>query len=169
MIIIIVLVAILIISFITDIRKRKILNSVTFPSIIFAFLYYLITQGLEGFFFSGKGFLVGLCLLIIPYILGGMGAGDVKLMAAIGALMGTSFVFYSFIYTALIGGSIALGLILKQRGIVNSMKSFFYTMVFFRSNLGSMLLAKEKHSSISFPYGVAITLGTLCALVWGGY
>ncbi|WHY76783.1 prepilin peptidase [Neobacillus sp. WH10] len=169
MIIEIVLVTILIISLYTDIRDRKILNIVTLPTILFAFIFHIGTQGMEGFLFSGKGFLTGLGLLIIPYLLGGMGAGDVKLMAAIGALMGTNFVFYSFIYTALIGGVIALVLIIKQKGLVNSMKSFFYTIVFFRSNLGSMLLGKDKHSSISFPYGIAIVLGTLCSLIWGGF
>ena len=86
----------------------------------------IYTSGFEGFLFSGKGFLVGLGLLMIPYLLGGMGAGDVKLMAAIGALMGTSFVFYSFIYTALIGGLIALLLIFKKRGFMNSIKYFIF-------------------------------------------
>jgi prepilin peptidase CpaA len=160
------------ISILTDLRYRKIFNVVTFPSILFAFLYYFITLGLEGFLFSGKGFLVGLGLLLIPYLLGGMGAGDVKLMAAIGALMGTSFVFYSFIYTALIGGAIALFLIFKSRGFINTIKSFVFNLtnvVFFRSNLGSIIIQKDRTSSISFPYGVAIVLGTLCTLVWGGF
>ncbi len=172
MILDIVLVIILLISLVTDIKKRKILNIVTLPSILFAFLYFLITQGFEGFLFSGKGFLVGLGLQIIPYLLGGMGAGDVKLMAAIGALMGTSFVFYSFIYTALIGGAIAVLLIIKSRGFMNSIKAFYFNftnIVLFRSNLGSMIIPKDKKSSISFPYGVAIVLGTLCTLVWGGF
>ncbi|MEH7333228.1 prepilin peptidase [Neobacillus drentensis] len=168
MIIIIVLILSLLISLYTDIKNRKILNTVTFPTLIFSFLYHIWTNGFDGFLFSGKGFLTGLCLLIIPYILGGMGAGDVKLMAAIGALMGTSFVFYSFIYTALIGGVIALLLIIKTNGFRNTIKSFFFNVVFLRSNLGSMILAKNKESSISFPYGVAIVLGTLCTLVWGG-
>lgn len=165
----IVLITILLISIYTDIKDRKILNSVTIPSIIFAVFYFLITQGVDGFFFSGKGFLVGLGLLIIPFMLGGMGAGDVKLLAAIGALMGTSFVFYSFIYTALIGGLIALVLLIKQKGFVNLIKAFYYSIILFRSNLGSMLLGKDKQSSISFPYGVAIVLGTLCSLIWGEF
>jgi prepilin peptidase CpaA len=165
----IVLVIILLISLITDIKTRKILNSVTFPSIFFAFLYYLTVHGFEGLIFSGKGFLTGMGLLLIPYILGGMGAGDVKLMAAIGALMGTTFVFYSFIYTALIGGGIALLLIIKNNGLINSINSLFYNVVFFKSNLGSVIITQGKKEKISFPYGVAIVLGTLCNLVWGGF
>lgn len=165
----IILVIVLFICLYTDIKSRKILNSVTLPTIIVALTYYLFTSGYEGFLYSGKGFLVGLGLLIIPYLLGGMGAGDVKLMAAIGALMGTGFVFYSFIYTAIFGGVIALFLMIKQRGLMNLLKSSIFTLVFFRSNLGSILTKKNHQSSIAFPYGIAIVLGTLCTLFWGGF
>jgi prepilin peptidase CpaA len=172
MMIFIILGSVLLISFITDIKKRKILNIVTIPAIIFGFIYYTTFEGWSGFLFSGKGFLIGLGLLIIPYLVGGMGAGDVKLMSAIGALMGTSFVFYSFIYTALIGGFIGLLLIFKSRGFMNSVKSLYFNItniVLFRSSLGSIIIQTDNKSSISFPYGVAIVLGTLCTLVWGGF
>ncbi|MEH6953578.1 A24 family peptidase [Neobacillus drentensis] len=166
----IVLIIVLLFCLYTDVKSRRILNIITLPTILIGLTYYFFTQGFEGFLYSGKGLLVGLSLLIIPYLLGGMGAGDVKLMAAIGALMGTSFVFYSFIYTALIGGVIALLLIIKQRGFINSIKSLFFNVVFFRSSLGSMILPNgDKKSSISFPYGVAIVLGALSCLVWGGF
>ncbi|MFD4703907.1 prepilin peptidase [Gottfriedia sp. NPDC058432] len=157
----------LLISLITDVRKRKILNIVTLPAILIGFVYNTATLGLEGFLFSGKGFLAGAAFLLIPYILGGMGAGDVKLLAAIGALTGTMFTFYSFIYIALIGGFISVFLIMKNKGIWNSIKSFFFIMVFLRSSIGSILLNENKKSSISFPYGVAIVLGTLCEVIIG--
>ncbi|MDQ6600275.1 A24 family peptidase [Bacillus salipaludis] len=165
----IILVIVLLICLFTDIKSRKILNIVTLPTIVFGLVYNILTTGFEGFLYSGKGFLAGLGLLIIPYLLGGMGAGDVKLMTVIGVLMGSNFVFYSFIYTALIGGAIALILIIKKKGLINIIKSIFFNVVFFRSNLGSILLSKDKKSSISFPYGVAIFFGTLCTLVWGGF
>ena len=165
----VILVIVLLISLITDLKSRKILNILTLPAVLFAFSYYLYTAGFEGLLLSGKGFLVGLCLLIIPYLLGGMGAGDVKLMAAIGALMGTNFVFYSFIYTALIGGIIGLFIIIKTNGFMNTIKSFVYNVLFFRSSLGSLLIDGNKESRIAFPYGVAIALGTFCSLLWGGF
>ncbi|MFP5105675.1 A24 family peptidase [Neobacillus sp. C211] len=159
----------LVISLITDLKERKILNLVTVPTIFFGLIYYSITQGLNGLLFSFVGLLVGLGVLIIPFLLGGMGAGDVKLMGAIGALMGASFVFYSFIYTALFGGVIALMLIIKKKGFQNSIRSIFFNVIFYRSNLGSMNITKDKEGSISFPYGVPIALGTLCSLLWGGF
>ena len=153
----------LLISFITDIRNRRILNIVTFPAMIIGLLYYTVTLGFQGFLYSGSGLLIGFSLLLIPYLLGGMGAGDVKLLAAVGALTGTSFVLHSFFYTALIGGVIGLILLLKRSGIWNVFKSPTYTLY-------SLLNVKgiRKSSGVTYPYGVAITLGTVCAALLGG-
>uniref|UniRef100_A0A942T3A0 Prepilin peptidase n=1 Tax=Neobacillus citreus TaxID=2833578 RepID=A0A942T3A0_9BACI len=164
-----VLIIALLISLITDILKRKILNIITLPAILFGFIYYAVFQGLEGFLFSGKGFLLGLSLLLIPYLLGGMGAGDVKLMASVGALMGGSFVLNSFVYIALIGGLISVILIIKKNGFIYSVKSFYFYIIFLRGNFVSLLLSRDKSSSISFPYGVAIVFGTLCTFIWGSF
>ncbi len=73
---------------ITDIKERKILNIVTLPTIIFGLIIIYYSSWFGRISFSGKGFLLVLGYLLIPYLLGGMGAGDVKLMAAIGALNG---------------------------------------------------------------------------------
>lgn len=158
----------LIISLITDIQKRKILNIVTLPSILFGLIYYTSMDGWNGLLFSGKGLLIGFGFLLIPYLLGGMGAGDVKLMAAIGALTGVTFTFYAFIYTAIIGGIISFFLILRRKGGWDLIKSLFYIIPFIKGNLGSFIINEDKESSISFPYGVAIVLGTICASVIGG-
>jgi prepilin peptidase CpaA len=177
MFLIILLGLVLIISLVTDIKKRRILNVVTLPAILLGLVFYTITLGWDGFLYSGTGFLAGLGLLLIPYLLGGMGAGDVKLMAAIGALTGATFTFYSFIYTGLIGGVIALILIIKTKGLRNSLKSLWFLLkslifrvLFLRSELGEMVVKKDKGSgsNITFPYGVAIVLGTVCAFWIGG-
>jgi prepilin peptidase CpaA len=159
----------LIISLITDLKNRKILNIITIPTILFGITYFSITQGWNGLLFSIYGLFVGIGFLIVPFFLGGMGAGDVKLMGAIGALMGTSFVFYSFIYTALIGGIISLLLIIKKNGLRKSISALFFSIVYFKSSFGSMIITKDKGISITFPYGVPIVLGTLCSLLWGGF
>ena len=106
---------VLVISVITDFQNRKILNIVTLPAILGGCMYHFYTAGLEGFYFSGQGFLVGLGLLIIPFLMGGIGAGDVKLLAAIGAWKGTFFIFYTGIYAGIIGGIIALFIVKKKR------------------------------------------------------
>lgn len=169
MILYLALITVLLISLITDLQQRKILNVVTIPSMVFGLLFHTIMHGFDGFLYSGAGLLVGFGLLLLPYLLGGMGAGDVKLMAAIGALMGTTFVLYSFLFTAIIGGLISLFLIVYYKGFKNSIKSLYYGLPFLKGNLGSLVLEKSKKDRITFPYGVAIILGTLCAFVWGGF
>ncbi|WP_053367499.1 A24 family peptidase [Bacillus sp. FJAT-27245] len=165
----ILLLAVLIICTVTDIKSRKILNVVTLPAILICFIYYLITNGLDGFLFSGKGFLVGLGVLFIPFAMGGIGAGDVKLMAAIGAMKGAFFVFYAFLYAAIVGGFIAF-FILMQR---NELKGFFVRIInsvfflTFNKSKDSVQLSKSDLAP-SFPYGVAIALGTIAMLIMEG-
>lgn len=155
------------ISLITDIKTRKILNIVTFPTIIFAIIFYSITQGWDGFFFSTIGFLVGIGTLLIPFLLGGMGAGDVKLMGAIGAMMGAAFTLKAFVAVALIGGFISLILIVKKNGFIHSLRALYIFPALLSGTKGMFQMNADSGSSIAFPYGVPIVLGTLFTLVWG--
>lgn len=70
------------ISLATDIWKRKIYNVVILPAIATGLILNSINADLEGFVFSGSGLLLGLGLLLVPFLLGGIGAGDVKLLTA---------------------------------------------------------------------------------------
>lgn len=133
---------VLLISFVTDIKERKILNIVTFPAILFGLIYHSILNGMSGIAYSGLGFLLGFGLLLVPFLLGGMGAGDVKLMAAIGALTGMNFTLQAFVFIALIGGGISILLIIKQKGLINSVRSSIYMIPFLRSNIGSNIIKK---------------------------
>lgn len=153
---IILLIIILAISFITDIKSRKILNIVTFPAMFIGLFYHTILSGTGGLSFSLLGLLTGLGLLIIPYLLGGMAAGDVKLLMAIGALQGTQFVIGSFLYIAIVGGIIALAILIKQKELLHSLKRIFFS---FQLRTLDSLGKNELHHA--FPYGVAIVFGTI--------
>ncbi|TLS35573.1 A24 family peptidase [Pseudalkalibacillus caeni] len=159
----IILISILLISFFTDIKDRRILNIVTLPAIAFALIYHSVTGGFSGFQFSFFGFLVGLGLLFIPFAMGGMGAGDVKLLAAVGALQGPAFVFSAFLYTAMIGGLIAVLILLKQGQLMDSIKR-----ILFASRLRTLDIVDKKELHHAFPYGVAIVLGTFI-VQFGGW
>jgi prepilin peptidase CpaA len=156
-----VIILILVISVVTDLCNRNILNIVTLPAILGALIYHFIFLGLEGFLFSGQGFLVGLGLLFIPFILGVIGAGDVKLLVAIGAWKGAIFVFYTGIYAAIIGGLIALFILLKRRELSFIIKKVLFTAVFFQSAKGSLLVQDDMKEAISIPFAVPIALGAL--------
>ncbi|OIJ11057.1 prepilin peptidase [Anaerobacillus alkalilacustris] len=153
----VVLLITLAISFITDIKSRKIFNIVTFPSMFIGIIFNTITFGWEGLFFSILGLLTGFGLLVIPYALGGIAAGDVKLLMAIGALQGSSFVFGSFLYITIIGGVIALVLLIMQGELRNTIKRIFTT-----AQLKTLNGLNKNELHHAFPYGVAIVLGTIC-------
>ncbi len=163
MVIDILLLAILAICVITDLRSRKIYNKVIFPSLIIALAIHLITGGWQAVGSSLLGFLVGLGLLLIPYLLGGMGAGDVKLLALIGALKGTQFVLMTAVYMALLGGVIALAILLFRSGIKQRLRSIFYSLYSLRYGIRLPMLIKEDLKT-SYPYGVAIAGGALLRL-----
>ncbi|WP_028784982.1 A24 family peptidase [Thalassobacillus devorans] len=156
-----ILILILIISIYTDIRSRRIFNIVTVPAVLAGLFYHIGVDGGSGFFFSSLGFFVGLALLFIPFAMGGIGAGDVKLLAAIGALKGTSFVFYTFLYGAIIGGLMALFILVKRKHFKGFVYRMASSLILLKSEAGSLDIRKDDLAP-SLPYGVAIALGAVC-------
>jgi prepilin peptidase CpaA len=85
-----------------------------------------------------------------------MGAGDVKLLGAIGALKGTGFVIHAFFYVAIIGGIISIVILLNKKEFFSFWKRIIFSLQF-RTIDG--LNKEELHHA--FPYGLAIVLGTM--------
>jgi len=92
------------ISLIVDLKHQKIPNAVTFPTMALAIGYHSLSSGLSGFSFSAGGLGLAIALFIVPYLLGGMGAGDVKLMGAAGAILGPKGICIVSILAILSGG-----------------------------------------------------------------
>ena len=91
-------------------------NWITFPMIISGWVFNTAMLGWEGLGYSLLGTVVGLGLLLPAYAIGGMGAGDVKLLAGVGAWVGSTVTFYAFCLSAVIGGVIAVAMVLYRRG-----------------------------------------------------
>lgn len=108
-------VAVSVFALITDLRSRKIPNALTFSAVTVGLVYHLATGGGTMLLQSAGGMLLGLALFMIPYLMGGMGAGDVKLIAALGAMLGPRAIANICLFTALAGGIYALGVILLRR------------------------------------------------------
>jgi prepilin peptidase CpaA len=162
----IILVLVLLICFITDLRVQKIYNKVIFPALLAALLLHFTLNGFAGLKLSLIGFVVGLSILLIPYFLGGFGAGDVKLLALIGATKGTPFVINTAIYMGLIGGAVALVIIVLHKGTINFFKSIYWWVAslfggsYYKFELPTSALIKK------YPYGVAIVGGALICLIF---
>jgi prepilin peptidase CpaA len=150
-----------------DIRSHRIPNWLTFSVAVLAVLYHTGTKGFEGFLFSIEGVGVGIAVLIIPYLIGGVGAGDAKLMGAVGGLLGPEGVFMAFLFTALIGGIYAL-VLLAFNGILKEtakrygaiLKTFIFTQKFI------YVSPSEKEKRPKLCYGIAIALGTTLSVAF---
>jgi prepilin peptidase CpaA len=145
-----------------DFRTQRIPNLLTFPAAALTLIYYSITNGLNGFLFSALGLLVGISLFIIPYLLGGMGAGDAKLMGVVGGVLGAKGVFYAFLFSAIVGGiyAVVLTLIYRQqfRGFYKKQLAAVINFILIRKYIPEPEDADFKKPRLC--YGLAIALGT---------
>ncbi len=147
----------------TDWRENKIYNKLLVPAFFTALLIHTLQGGISGFTSSLLGATIGFALLLLPYFMGGMGAGDVKLLAVIGAFGGASFVLASFLYGAVIGGLISAILLARRKTLGNTLKHFllFFPLLKKTQSFSGAINDARKDK---FPYGIAIVLGTLIAL-----
>ncbi len=81
----------------TDLRWRRIPNKLTVPAFVAALVFYTAAYGQPGLWFALAGFLLGFGMLLVLWLLGGGGGGDVKLMGALGAWLGWRQTLYVLI------------------------------------------------------------------------
>jgi len=162
------LIILLLICVFTDLRDRKIYNVVTFPAAFMALIFHTLINTWDGFWFSFSGLLVGFSILFIPYLFGGIGAGDVKLLAVIGALKGTSFVLFTALYMALIGGLMALFILMFRKGFIHRWRMIGYTLYGWLNGLKLPLFLDKERLATTYPYGVAISGGAIMTLIRNG-
>ena len=97
---------------VTDLRSRRIPNVLTFGAAGAALVYGAVTGGWTGLGNAALGWLIGALAFIVPFALGGLGGGDVKLLAAIGAWLGPAGAIWVALYAGVAGGVMAIGVAL---------------------------------------------------------
>ena len=151
---------------ITDIRSSKIPNLITFPLAMLGVIIHSVANGLDGFIFSLEGFGLGFGLLLIFYMLGGMGAGDVKLLGAVGAIIGPYDVFIAFLVTSCLGGLYAICLMVMTWGLPSTaerVKVMLTTWLVARIFTGP---PPSEKGQPKLRYGLVIGLGALGSQAW---
>lgn len=158
----------LLIASLADIMTSRIPNWLTYSMLAVGISYFSIAKGYEGFLFSLAGVAAGFGLLILPYIIGGTGAGDVKLMGAVGSFLGPKGAFIIFIISNIVAAIYALWLMgskglligaLKRYGLI--LKGFIITHQFI------YIPPSNREKQIKIRFGFAIALGTISYMVLG--
>lgn len=147
---------------ITDLRSRRIPNLLTLPAMLLGLVLGFVGGGLTGLLSAATGLLLCGGVLFIVALAGGMGGGDVKMMAATGALIGMPDGLWALLYAALFGGLLAVGAALVRGDLWRALR-----------NIGSwtaglLHLTKERPplgqgKPLWVPYGVAIAAGAIWA------
>jgi prepilin peptidase CpaA len=148
-----------------DVRTRRIPNRLTFPATALGVAAATAAHGGAGALSSLVGLFVGLALFFPMFALKGLGAGDVKLMGAVGAWVGTSVVLGVAFYTTLAGGVLALALIVKHRYGGQAIRNLWLLLTHWRvSGLRPLdELTLETAKGPKLPYALPIAVGLALA------
>jgi len=155
---------VLVIAAVNDIRFHKIPNWLTYPSIIIGIFYNTINTGFNGLLFSIGGLGVGIGVMILFYLMAGTGAGDVKLMGAVGGFLGPKGAFIAFLSTSIVGGIYAV-VLLVLHGYLNRYWAILKTFTLTKQFIYNPPSNGEEKPKLY--YGVAIALGTIISVVLG--
>jgi prepilin peptidase CpaA len=122
-------------------------------------------QGIAGAFFALKGLGLAFAIYFVLYALHAMGAGDVKLMAAVGAIVGWENWIGIFIFTAIIGGVMAVILSLAHRRFKRTLFNLSFIISEMKSGRPAYLRNEEldvkSKKSLGLPHGAVIAVATI--------
>jgi prepilin peptidase CpaA len=145
---------------VVDIRTRRVPNWLTFG--VAAMGVAMAASHVDGVGVVGaiEGLLVGLLLMLPGHVFGKTGAGDVKLVAALGTLLGPKAIAMAFLYTAIAGGVLAVAVAFRRRRLRETLEGTA-TLV---CTGGANAVEIEKPSTDNrFAYAPAIAVGALIA------
>lgn len=152
----ILLAAVIIPAFVTDVYSMRIPNVITAGGALSGLIYHSIADGWSGFIFSIAGLATGLFSLLVLYWIGAIGAGDVKLFAAIGSLSGSVFVLYCLMYSLLYAGVIAIVVFIIRKNSHHLRKVIDALVHFMWFKDVQRLVDMQKRAMLRFPFMYAV-------------
>ena len=162
--------AVLVEAAVIDGLHLRVPNWLTYHFVLGGLLYAGWSGGHPALIWSLAGAGVGLISLLPLYAIGGMGAGDVKLMAGLGAWMGPAITLRAFVGTALAGGVIGLAMIIASRDVIKHWAMFqtiAHEILTIRDPVKLAERAGErKKTMMLLPYGIPIALGSIACFGW---
>jgi prepilin peptidase CpaA len=149
-----------------DVRQSRIPNWLTLGAAVAGLVYRTFTGGGYGFGDSLGGWLVGAAMFFVPFALGGLGAGDVKLVAALGTWFGFTETIWLGLYTGMAGGVIAI-VVAVVRGYARQALANIRLLLMHWRVAGLRALPEltiQRGSGPKLAYGVSIFAGTVVTL-----
>lgn len=147
-----------------DMRYRRIPNAFVLATLTSGFAINVIFGGLPGAVGSLKGCGLAFVLMFVLHVFGAMGAGDVKLFAAIGSVVGGALVLPTFLIVILTGGALAVCSMIRGRAVRTTMHRVVQILAGLMPGWEMPRFAVPTDRRQTIPYGVAITLGSLISL-----
>jgi prepilin peptidase CpaA len=146
-----------------DVRYRRIPNAFVLATLISGLTLNFALGGINGGLNSIGGCLLAFILMFMLHVFGAMGAGDVKLFAAIGSVIGAHLVLPTFVVVVLIGGLLALITVLRSGVFGTTMHRVLQILVGLLPGWQMPKFSVPADRRLTIPYGVAITIGAIIA------
>ena len=148
-----------------DVRYRRIPNVLVLATLIAGISINIGFNGLQGMVSSLEGFALAFFPMLLMHIFGAMGAGDVKLFGAVGAVLGVSQVPLAFVVVVMLGAVLAVYTMLRAGTVFSTLHGVLRIFVGILPGweMPRFKMAPDRKHTI--PYGVAIMLGSLIAVV----
>ncbi|MBY0397285.1 MAG: A24 family peptidase [Thermoleophilia bacterium] len=155
-----------------DGKQLRVPNWLTVHFVAGGLAYWAWAAQWAGFAWALQGAAVGLALLLPLYAIGGMGAGDVKLLAGVGAWVGTALTVQAFVATAIVGGLMAAAMVVRSGHLARHVAMFQVIgneILTVRSPARlSEIAAARKPTMLLLPYGIPMAVGTIAWFAWSG-
>lgn len=146
-----------------DIAERRVPNWVVFPAMATGITYHHLTGGWQGARLAVEGMTLGAAILLGPYAFGAVGAGDVKLLMAFGALAGPENILRGALAGIVLAGAGALVVLIARNGLVRTLQGMGAWAALSANGVKSPLPVDR---SYTLPYAAFLALGMVVAL-WG--
>jgi prepilin peptidase CpaA len=153
-----------------DLTTHRIPNGLTLGAAAIALPLSAMSGSAAGLTGAFLGMAIALCAFLPMYLARGLGAGDVKAMAVVGACVGVPGVFIAIGFTLVAGAVAAIAALLIARELVPAAQRMHANLLLARAGgaIGTIRPAPGSAATRRFPYGVAIAAGALAALWWMG-
>ena len=160
--------ALLLVAFVTDTRKQKIPNVLNVVGAVSGLVLHTATSGWEGAAFSAAGLLSGMVPMLVLYAIGAVGAGDVKLFAALGAITGAGFSIYAMTASLLLAGAGGLIFLLCRTEGLQRLRGVAFRLMHLlvlRDRTALKTAFAKPETPLRFPFMWAVLPGTAYAFI----